>query len=71
MKQFDLENMNPETLWIQAGYEPKNGEARILPLIQSTTYKYDSADDVADLFDLVQSGHMYSCLLYTSPSPRD
>ena len=60
MKQFDLEHVNPETLCVQAGYEPKNGEARILPLIQSTTYKYDSADDVADLFDLVQSGHMYS-----------
>ena len=42
-----------ETLCVQAGYEAKNGEPRITPLVQSTTYQYDSADEVADLFDLI------------------
>lgn len=51
---------NQETLCIQAGYQPKNGEPRILPIVQSTTYKYDSADEVASLFDLEKEGHMYS-----------
>lgn len=51
---------NQETLCIQAGYDPKNGEPRILPIVQSTTYKYDSADEVARLFDLEAEGHMYS-----------
>ncbi|HZJ87089.1 MAG TPA: O-acetylhomoserine aminocarboxypropyltransferase/cysteine synthase family protein, partial [Erysipelothrix sp.] len=49
-----------ETLCVQAGYKPKNGEPRILPIYQSTTYQYDSADHVGDLFDLKQEGHMYS-----------
>lgn len=50
----------PETLAVQAGYTPDNSEPRILPIYQNTTYKYDSADDVAALFDLTQAGHMYS-----------
>ena len=45
---------------IQAGYEPKSGEPRVLPLYQSTTYKYDDVDQVADLFDLAADGHMYT-----------
>lgn len=45
---------------VQGGYEPKNGEPRILPIYQSTTYKYDDADQVAGLFDLQVSGHMYT-----------
>lgn len=49
-----------ETLCVQGGYEPENGEPRILPIYQSTTYKYDTADHVADLFDLKAAGHMYS-----------
>lgn len=55
-----MKNLSIETLCVQAGYEPKNGEPRIAPIYQSTTYKYDSADEVADLFDLKQAGHMYS-----------
>lgn len=43
---------NQETQCVQAGYQPKNGEPRILPIVQSTTYKYDSSDEVACLFDL-------------------
>lgn len=50
----------PETLCIQAGYEPKNGESRTVPIVQSTTYKYDDADEVADLFDLKKEGDMYT-----------
>ncbi len=49
-----------ETLCVQAGYQPQKGEPRILPIVQSTTYKYDEADDVAKLFDLEAEGHMYS-----------
>lgn len=49
-----------ETLCIHAGYAPKNGEPRILPIFQSTTYKYDDADEVGKLFDLEAEGHMYS-----------
>ncbi len=49
-----------ETQLIQAGYEPKNGEPRILPIYQSTTYKYESTEHVAKLFDLTAPGHMYS-----------
>lgn len=55
MKKYSV-----ETLCVQGGYEPKNGEPRILPIYQSTTYKYDSADEVGDLFDLKAAGHMYS-----------
>ena len=49
-----------ETKTIQCGWEPKNGEPRVLPIYQSTTYKYDSAKEVAMLFDLEVAGHMYS-----------
>lgn len=55
-----MENYSRETLCVQAGYEPKNGEPRIIPIVQSTTYKYDDADEVAKLFDLEAEGHMYS-----------
>ncbi len=55
-----MKKLSLETLCVQAGYEPENGEPRIPPIYQSTTYKYDSADQVADLFDLKQAGHMYS-----------
>ena len=48
-----------ETKCIQSGYKPKNGEPRVLPIYQSTTYKYDSAAEMGDLFDLQAAGHMY------------
>ncbi len=53
-------NYKIETKCIQSGYQPKNGEPRVLPIYQSTTYKYDSADHLGDLFDLKAEGHMYS-----------
>ena len=48
------------TKCIQSGYKPENGEPRVLPIYQSTTYKYDSAAHLGDLFDLKVPGHMYS-----------
>lgn len=52
--------MRLETQTIQAGWNPKNGESRVAPIVQSTTYAYDTAQQVADLFDLKAAGHMYS-----------
>ena len=51
---------NIETKCLQEGYKPNNGEPRVLPIYQSTTYKYDSTEHVAKLFDLSVDGHMYS-----------
>ena len=48
--------MKIETKCIQAGYEPKNGESRMIPIIQSTTFKYDSSAEMGKLFDLEKSG---------------
>ncbi len=45
---------------VQGGWDPKNGEPRVAPIVQSTTYKYDDVQSVADLFDLTAAGHMYS-----------
>lgn len=55
-----MSNYKLGTKCIQSGYTPKNGEPRILPIYQSTTYAYDSADMLGDLFDLKAEGHMYS-----------
>ncbi len=49
-----------ETKCIQSGYHPKNGQPRTLPIYQSTTYKYDDADALGQLFDLKADGHMYT-----------
>ena len=46
-----------DTLCAQAGWDPKNGESRIPPISQSTTFKYDSPDTVANLFDLKEEGY--------------
>lgn len=55
-----MTNYGFETKCLQSGFEPKNGESRILPIIQSTTFRYETADEVAALFDLEKEGHMYS-----------
>ena len=49
-----------ETQCVQGTYDPKSGEPRVLPIVQSTTYKYEDPDVVAGLFDLTVEGHMYS-----------
>ena len=53
---------NLGTICVQAGYEPKNGEPRVLPIIQSTTFKYDSSEQMGNLFDLKESGYFYTRL---------
>ena len=54
--------MEQETKCIQAGYTPKNGESRMIPIIQSTTFKYDTSEDMGKLFDLEASGYFYTRL---------
>jgi len=49
-----------ETKCLQEGYKPENGDTRVLPIYQSTTYKYDSTEHVAELFDRPDGGHIYS-----------
>jgi len=51
-----------ETKCIQSGYTPKNGEARVLPIYQSTTFKYENSDEMGMLFDLEKSGYFYTRL---------
>lgn len=51
-----------ETKCVQGGWEPGNGQPRILPIIQSTTFKYESSDDMGALFDLEKSGYFYTRL---------
>lgn len=55
-----MSNYEFDTKCIQSGYHPGNGEPRTLPIYQSTTYKYDNADTLGQLFDLKAEGHMYS-----------
>ena len=54
--------MEIETKCLHAGYEPKNGEPRMIPIIQSTTFKYDTSEKMGELFDLKASGYFYSRL---------
>ncbi len=51
-----------ETICVQGGYTPKNGEPRQIPIVQSTTFKYDTSEDMAKLFDLEASGYFYTRL---------
>lgn len=57
-----MKDVNIETKCIQAGYVPGNGEPRQIPIIQSTTFKYDTSEDMGKLFDLEASGYFYSRL---------
>ena len=54
--------MKLDTLCVQGAYKPKSGEPRVIPIVQSTTYKYDSSEAMGDLFDLKTSGYFYSRL---------
>ena len=56
------EKLHQETLCVQAGYRPGNGEPRQIPIIQSTTFRYENADEMAKLFDLEASGYFYTRL---------
>lgn len=55
-------NLKPATLCVRGGYEPKNGEPVEVPIIQSTTFKYDDSDEMAQLFDLKKEGYFYTRL---------
>lgn len=57
MKQYQL-----ETKCVQSGYDPQNGEPRVVPICQSTTFKYESSDAMGDLFDLKADGFFYTRL---------
>ena len=54
--------MRNDTICVQGAYKPKNGEPRVMPIVQSTTFKYDSSQEMGDLFDLKKSGYFYSRL---------
>lgn len=54
--------VNRDTICVQGGYTPKNGEPRQVPIIQSTTFKYSTSEDMGKLFDLEASGYFYSRL---------
>jgi len=56
------ENMKRATLCVQGGWQPKNGEPRVLPIYQSTTFKYDNSEEMAMLFDLKKEGYFYTRL---------
>lgn len=57
-----MSNYSIETKCIQSGYTPKKGEARVLPIYQSTTFKYETSDQMGRLFDLEDSGYFYTRL---------
>ncbi len=54
--------MKKNTTCVQGGYQPKNGEPRVLPIYQSTTFKYESSEQMGRLFDLSESGYFYTRL---------
>ena len=56
------QTLHPGTLCVQAGYEPANGEPRQMPIIQSTTFKYTTSDEMGRLFDLEEAGYFYTRL---------
>ena len=57
-----MKNYHIGTKCVQAGYTPKNGEPRQVPIIQSTTFKYDTSEEMGKLFDLEASGYFYTRL---------
>ena len=54
--------MKQDTICVQGGYTPGNGEPRQVPIIQSTTFKYATSEDMGKLFDLEADGYFYSRL---------
>ena len=55
-------NYRIETKCVQSGWQPKNGEPRVLPIYQSTTFKYENSDEMGKLFDLEADGYFYTRL---------
>lgn len=60
--RYEVNMKRIETTCVQGGYTPKDGEPRQIPIVQSTTFKYDTSDDMAKLFDLEASGYFYTRL---------
>ena len=59
---MEQKKLSPATLCVQAGWTPSKGEPRVLPIYQSTTFKYDTSEQMARLFDLEDSGYFYTRL---------
>ena len=59
---ISMSNYRPETICVQGGYTPGNGEPRQIPIVQSTTFKYATSEDMGKLFDLEASGYFYTRL---------
>ena len=60
---MDKQIQNPETLCVQAGWQtPRKENPRVLPIYQSTTFKYETSEQMAKLFDLEESGYFYTRL---------
>ena len=57
-----MSNYNINTICVQCGYEPKKGESRVVPIVQSTTFKYETSQQMGDLFDLKEAGYFYTRL---------
>ena len=57
-----MPNYKTSTVCVQGGYEPKNGEPRVVQIVQSTTFKYESSEQMGNLFDLKESGYFYTRL---------
>ena len=57
---MDTKKLHISTRAVQSGYEPKNAEPRVPGIIQSTTYKFDTAEQIGDVFDLKDTAHIYS-----------
>ena len=61
-EKMEKKNLRIETRCVQGGYSPKSGEPRQIPIVQSTTFKYGTSEDMGKLFDLEASGYFYSRL---------
>ena len=62
MSEYNSENYSMETKCVQSGWQPKNGEPRVLPIYQSTTFRYENSDQMGRLFDLEDNGYFYTRL---------
>ena len=62
-----MSNYKMETKCVQSGYNPGNGEPRVVPIVQSTTFRYTSSDQMGRLFDLEESGYF----LYQTSEPDE
>ena len=51
--------LKKDTICVQGGWQPKNGEPRVLPIYQSTTFRYETSEEMGKLFDLEKEGYFY------------